>query len=464
MSGDGSAGAPYLVRDRDVNVGSGVAQAVRIQGSHYITFENCRFAGGTARTFIALAFSGTARFVSCEFYNDQVTASTFDLNSGGGNYIFENCLFSGVADGAGIVVTSASSVSLTNTRIDASQSDWTSVDSFLLCNTNACQVTAQHIEADCSASASIPYALFRLDAAADNCSFQNMYVTGFKKIITDINPAGSTTGNLRVKNNITVRYVHGDLLEQEHIETIYTDNLLVEYCHFTHGTNANGFRMMLLTADFTTSGVFNDNTTIRYCRFRSDSPDDIAANEIITYDIGRNIHIHHCWCEAAPEDYIEPRFPVGPANIHDIVGDNIVGAIVNAWQSFTFATWTSVDTNEPANAGDDSGLYVRRIFGDAGRHGIAMEGTKDGVIHDIYVVQNALSAADVNWHSVQIKDRDLIGGNTNILRDWFIAGPLTLPADREGVQAVDYSVTDTSHEARYFDNQSGTGSLTIQDP
>ena len=464
VSGDGSEATPYLVRDRDVDVGAGVAQAVRVQGSYFITFENCRFAGGTSRTFIALAFSGTARFVNCEFYNDQVTASVFDLNSGGGSYIFENCLFSGCEDGAGIAVTSANSIDFTNCRIDASQANWTSVDSFLICNTNSCQVTARYIDADCSASAAVPYCLFRMDAGADNCSFRNMRVEGFKKIVTDLNPANSTTGNLTIKNNMTIQYVRGVLMEQEHIELIYTNNLTIDRCHFTHDATGNAFRMILLTADFTTPNVFNDNTTISYCRFRSDSPDDIAANEIITYDIARGIHIHHCWCEACPEDYIEPRFPVGPASIHDIVGDNTVGAVVNAWQAFDFGTWTSVDTNEPAAAGDDSGLYVRRIYGDAGRHGVAMEGTKDGVIHDIYVVQNSLSVADVNWHSVQIKDRDLIGGNTNILRDWFIAGPLTLPADREGVNAVDFSVVDTSHEARYFDNQNGDGPITIQDP
>ena len=461
VSGDGTESTPYLIQNRDVDVGAGVAQSVRIQGDYYITFDNCRFSGGNARTFIALSWTGTARFTNCEFYNDQTTASIFDLNTGSGDFIFENCLFSGCLDGSGIVITNANSISLTNCQVDASQQNWADIDSFLICNNSSCIVTAQYIQADVSASATVPYCLFRMDAGGDGCSFENVYAKGWKKIVTDINTAGSTTSNLYKKDNMIIRYVHGDDLHQEHIELIYTDNLLIEHCYFTHINNGNTFRMILLTADFSTQGIYNEGTTIRYCRFDSQNPDDVANNEIITYDIGRNIHIHHCWCENAPEDYIEPRFPTGPQNIHDIVGDNTVGAVVNAWQAFEFDTWAQVDTNEPASSGDDSGLYVRRIYGDAGRHGVAMEGTKDGVIHDIYVTDNDLSPT-VTTYSVQIKDRDLIGGNTNIIRDWFIAGPLTLPAGRDAANAVDFSVTDSSHEARYFDNENGDGTITIQ--
>ena len=464
VSGDGTAGNPYVIQNRDVNVGGSNAQAARVQGNFHVRFENCRLAGGNSRTFIGLAFDGNCTFRNCEFYNDQTTASVHVFSTGEGTYVFENCLWSGCEDGAGVVVLSAAAVTFTNCRVDASRTNWMDVDSFYSCIDANTVTNVQYFTADCSASSVLPYSVFRIDALGANSTFQNIYIKGFKKAFTDINPAGSSTGDLAVKTNMTIRYIEVEEIEQECIELIWTEGLLLEHFYFKHSPLANAYRMILLTADFTTSGVTNHNATIRYGRMRSDSPDDIAANEIITYDICPNIHIHHIWCEAAPEDVIEPRFPAGGGNIHDIVGENTVGAVVNAWQAFTISTWTSVDTNEPASAGDDSGLYVRRIYGDSGRHGVAMEGTKDGVIHDIYVTNNNSSVADVVWHPVQIKDRDLVGGNTNIVRDWFIAGPLTLPVDREGVSAVDFRVVDNSHQARYFDNQNGESPVTIQTP
>lgn len=310
-----------------------------------LVYENCTFSGLSATHMLGLAFQNDITYSKCLF--SRSAGNIINLQVFAGSCIIEDCI-ANEAGGA-----------------------WSGVNSVMQDNTTT--GTATYVMRYCKlvgTGGTITYGCRPIKGAT-------MTVTNtlFSGLDRGVGQSGS-----QVAGVLTIKYCRFVDSAQEHILISDAAGHDISYCDFDD--NAANERQVY----YVDAATNIDDVTVHHCKFTKTTGAAVAGNECLEAIESSNVIFHDIYITTCPEDAVEHVRPRTGCQAYNIVGDNVVGQIVDIFDAHATAP------------GNDT--IVHHVYGDCGDVGVLVTGNITANVGNVHV--------NTTNDAVQLEQRDVL--------------------------------------------------------
>jgi len=469
-SGNGTREDPWIIKDSEFGF-------LDLQGDNpgWTQFENCLFKDSSNFEFQARQnFLGNLIFKNCEFTSTATNFWMMRFASAKGNvYRFENCHFKG-KDATAIIglwtdqMTDGEelTVEMRNCVVDETDvnydTDSSVINTFFDSDENVSigiNIDIRHCEFTGNTGGENVIAIKGVDTFP-SIIFNNNHVEGFDSVIRNLESSYAP-----LISNFECVNTYAEDCRKNIIFLANCKKGLLSNSEFRHTTTGQGYRTVVfrgyqsseLVADLLGTGP--ENIDVVHCIVDKQVGSFQAGDENLESFNGKNIRFRWCWSPNSPEDPFEHARVIKNCTIEYCVGDNTEGQIADFWMHFNESKWKNEDETDTLEQAD---IYCHHIYGDCKDYPVQITSINGGAVHSIYADNSAAPATSkvgLPIASVLLRER-ISQSITFKLRNIYVSGPLPLAADRADKPV--HMEGGANLEARYFDNESGSGSITIE--
>ena len=445
-SGAGTKADPYVIEDNEYDGAGTATQCILFSdtsATYYVKLKNVKAFNATSAVVESRLPTGLT-LENCEFYSVN-GARAIELENG--DNVIDRCLISGANNAAVVLQNGGTGLTIRNLQFTAAKGNYSTDARLIQIAESNLVFDARYVDCDVSGSTNVPGILFFLFNVADAPMMQDFTCKGIKSAFRD-----DVFSNMGEKTNLILRNFKITDPVNEGIFIRHVDGGVIEKGEIDHTTNGAGKRLIWLQSNPSDSSERVKNVDIQNIKGTKKTGSG-SANECIQSNLGTNIRIRNCWVTECTEDAFEHVAGVSGNTIEYCVADNCTGQIADFFLQTDETTWGLVDDTSSL-IGSES--YAHHIYGDCQDYGLIFTGLKGGTFHDIYADTTgaALGVDDV----VRIENRTVDSVDYEAI-DIKGSGPLTLSANRGG-DGVSINTTGQGNKVRFFDNDSGTGTLT----
>lgn len=451
-SGTGTQSDPYIVEDRDYDGGGSTNWGHRFtdsSGDYYIKFRNCWFHDYTSQClWFDTATNVKIEFENCEFSNSSANAELCLHEVG--EVTLTNCLISGCNSFAGYLMggSHSGSLAIRNLQIDESRETWANNSTPFYINQGNSTLDVKYVQIENGYTNQLE-AVFEVLGCGAGSYIGNADCDANG----DINHFISDHSNTASQKGLTLEYLNIYDFSQEIIHLRALNNSIIRKSFVGHVTWGSGYRTIFLFSDSSDDTMRIENVDVSFVKVTKSAGGAGAGNEAVESARAENCRFMNCWVTECTEDAFEHIAVVSGCTVEYCVADNCTGQIVDIFKQQDASTWSQIDSVFGSENAVNSETYIHHIYGDCSDYVVTIDGMRGCIFHDIYATNTDSSTNQ----SVRIQDRDSI-----VVRDVYGAGPLPLQSERgNGTSTNAVLVTGGADiEVNFYDNQSGSGSLT----